>query len=225
MKTKLSPEEKKRLAIVIAVTSLLILGVSAFWWFTTGRPYRELMRNAEQQIHTPTPDTDVNTQPRHTEAGTSETPGAADTVSEAESPSPINTDTADTAAPTKENSTASDPSHTGISAEDQMIQDLLEEGERRIKAADALLESTDRLLENSDAVFEELIPRLAGELNAMSIEEQREFLKERRADLEILSNLTPPELRGMLPPEELDRTWKAFLDALAKEGYTPPEGF
>ena len=228
MKTKMSPEEKNRLLIVISLALLSLVGVNSLWWFTTGRPYVELLRNTPKKTYSPTPgstlDTPVRTETVDTQAaqpqGTAEERdailGETETGSEAEPSTPDTATTPHTDTQVSEDrSVEHGHSHPEGTAEDERIRALKAE-------TDILTQEANELLESGLAQLKETMPFFASELKKLSIEEQRTLLRQIRDGLE--GSLSAEE-REMLTPEILEQAWTTLFDMLAAEGYTPPEGW
>ena len=229
MKKKMSPQEKKRLLFVIVFAALLLVGVNGFWWFTTGRPYVELLRTP-QKIYVPIPlaptPAAIGTQTVDTANTESPAlPGVSESLETSEKPESIN----DTAASVTDDKTPV----TGITAEhNHSHEDHSAESEAirtRIAESKALRQDARELLESSRAEVKENMPLFVNELNKLSVEDQRRLLTQIKDNyLDNFFDMLPaeirPEMREVMTPDIVETSWLTFLDLLVEAGYTPPEG-
>ena len=233
MKPKMSPQEKNRLIMVIVCASLLIVAQNFVWYFTTGRPYVELLRNTPKKIYKPTLQPQSHS-PAETEASgtSSELKVDIETSSDAKgnsiepeslevSPNSQGTNDAresneDDVVPPKQETSQHDHSHEDHPEESATSKALKAEVRADMQAATELLES-------SMAQLKDTMPLFVNELSKKSVEEQRTFLNQLKDGL---FDSLPAETQEFMSnnPEMLEKTWTTFLDMLIEAGYAAPEG-
>ena len=229
MKQKMSPQEKKRLALVIAIASVLFVANNFLWFFTTGRPYIELLQNTPKKTYRAIPSTtgtaDIETTSRVSEdiettfETVSETPVETESLEGSQTPEGIDNDLVsneDNGTPPKGKKSRQEHSHEDHPAESATSKALEAEVRADMQAATELLES-------SMAQLKDTMPIFVDQLSKQSVEEQRQFLDQVKDGL---FNSLPPEIQEYMSnnPDMLEKTWTTFLDMLTEAGYTIPEG-
>ena len=233
MKEKMSPREKKRLGLVIAIASVLLVAQNFFWFYTTGRPYIELLGNNPKKIYRaiplpPAPSTTGTADIKTTSRANEDIETTSETVSETpvktesleESPNPEGIDNGlvsneNNGTPPKQEKSQQEHSHEDHLAESETSKALKAEVRADMQAATELLES-------SMAHLKDTMPLFVNELSTKSVEEQRTFLNQLKDGL---SDSLPAEIQEFMSnnPEMLEKTWTTFLDMLTEAGYAVPE--